>query len=521
MEAPVTAVMNATKRRIFAVVSVVLFIGLSACTQPPLDTEWPKSQALPPPEGSEIVASSRRLQSQGAGLDYIVPLETGNQALGARLRVIEATAITLDLQYFLMKPDLSSAVVFEEVMRAADRGVRVRLLLDDIFTTVKDEDLFVLDSHPNLSVRVFNPAARPGPKWASMIGDFERMNRRMHNKAFIADNSLAIIGGRNLADEYFAVDPSTEFADLEIMVSGPSVKGMSAAFDDFWNDTWSVPVRELRKTPSDEALQDRREEISDQARKGRVIYERAVNDELFDEFAKGRGAIWSGDAHFVSERPIKLRTPVKDGDFKLAEKVYRSILEAKQSVLVVTPYFVPENYGAKIFSDLARRGVDVRIITNSVGSTNHVYTHAGYRRHRPGLLDAGVALNEVRPDALDVIDPDGETAGVNIVMHTKLVIIDTKRLFIGSMNFDPRSMKLNSEGGLFVDSAPLARDAVSDLDQGLDLYTYQLEKSADGEIAWVYKGTTPPTTATNEPDATAWRRFVIGLTELLNVELQL
>ena len=221
------------------------------------------------------------------------------------------------------------------------------------------------------------------------------------------------------------------------------------------------------------------------------------------------------------DNPAKLKVPVKDGERALAETLLGHMKNAKHDVVLLTPYFVPEDYGARLFTDLAARGVQVRIVTNSLGSTNHAYVHAGYLRHRAGLLDAGVELYEVRPDALQalgLVPPEDETG---LVMHTKLAVIDGKEVFVGSLNFDPRSIKQNTEFGLFIESQPLAKEMLSRFQVGLASYAYRLTKTADGTLEWHYDNPVAHATTTKEPGATFWNNFVVGVAEVLGVELQL
>lgn len=495
---------------------------LSACAQPNLDANSTRSFAFAKPATGALPSTAQEFRKgRSASLDYVVPLDTGNQALGARLNLIDQAEKSLDLKYFLMKPDYSSALITDALLRAADRGVRVRLLLDDIFTRVRDQDLLVLDRHPRIEVRIFNPAGRPGPKWTGLVSDFNRMNRRMHNKAFVADNTIAILGGRNLADEYFQINTAVEFADFEIAVMGPVVADISNGFDLFWNDGWAVPVSALKKKTDEDSIAKRRQEIEEDVAKGQDIYRRAINDPLFDDIGARSDRVLSGKASFVTDAPSKLKVPVAEGQRILAEKLFQRMKSARSSVVILTPYFVPEDYGARLYKELAERGVRVQIITNSVGSTNHVYTHAGYQRHRAPLLSAGVALNEVRADALKVLRPEAETPDGGIVMHTKLVIIDQTDVFVGSMNLDPRSVKLNSESGLFIKSPGFARHTLQTLKSAITDYTYDLQLQDEGKIAWIYSGQLPASATLREPGSTAWRRFVIGITEFLSVELQL
>ncbi|MEP0964391.1 MAG: phospholipase D family protein [Roseobacter sp.] len=502
--------------------ALTLTLWVSACAQAALDALKPITYAETAPAQARLVQAAKRLESQqGSAQTHVIPVVGGSEALGVRLRIIERAQHTLDLQYFLMKPDLAGALVTQALLQAADRGVRVRFLVDDIFTPVSDQSMALVAAHPNVAMRIFNPAARPGPKSLGLLTDFSRVNRRMHNKSFTADGAVAVIGGRNIADEYYQIQTTSEFADFDTILIGPAVADIAEAFDLYWNDGWSVPGHRLYDMPSSEELAEARVELDAQLVPARATYEAAVNSPHFAQLTSGKSAIYSGDTTVVVDTPDKVKTPIKGGQRVLAENLLGRIKNARKDVLVVTPYFVPEDYGAELFEALSARGVTVRIVTNSVGSTNHAYVHAGYKRHREALLKAGVQLNEVRPDALQALGKLPADDGTGLVMHTKLFVIDDEDVFVGSLNFDPRSIKLNTEFGVFIKSPAFARSIHTELAKGLVNFTYRLSLDEEGEIHWHYDNPEAPSVTRKEPNATLWKTFVIGVTGLLNVELQL
>lgn len=514
--------MRAAKRSTTLLCAGVVSVALGACAPVPLDAPKPVSFAAVAPPSSKLQQSARALAAdRPASHTSFAPLADGNEALGARLRSIEAAEQTIDLQYFLMKPDLAGALVSQALLKAADRGVRVRYLIDDVFTTVSDDTLGYLDAHPNMEVRVFNPSARPGSKFLNFVTEFARVNRRMHNKIFTVDGASAIIGGRNIADEYFQIQTTSEFADFEMLLTGPAVADVQKAFDLYWNDGWSVPMSRLKEPPSQAELAQARSELDARLVPARDVYDKAVNDPYFARLSAGEEAIFSGPTTVVVDRPVKVKTPVRGGERVLAETLLRRMKNAKKDVILITPYFVPEDYGARLFENLAQRGVRVRIVTNSVGSTNHTYVHAGYRRHREPLLRAGVEIYELRSDAMQALGelpPDDKTG---LVMHSKAAVIDTNEVFVGSMNLDPRSVKINSELGVFFDSPAFGRFMQERLQIGLRDYAYRLSLAPDGRLLWHYDNPQARSVTVKEPGATAWNGFVIGLTELLGVESQL
>ncbi|MBO9450188.1 phospholipase D family protein [Tropicibacter sp. R16_0] len=497
------------------VIGATLFI-LQACTGAPLDQDTPVTQARLVPQ-STLVSAAHALSHGQAGF---VPLSDGDQALGARLRLIEGAQDTLDLQYFLMKPDLGGALIADALLRAADRGVRVRFLLDDFFTTVDDSSLALIDAHDNIAVRIYNPTARPWPKPVGMALEFSRVNRRMHNKSFTADQAFAIIGGRNIADEYFQLNTSSEFADFDLLVVGPPVAEIGQEFDRYWNDGWAVPLSSLYDPATAQELREARDELTAELKPARQVYDDAVENRYIRQIGTSAVPLYRGRAELVVDPPQKLKQPVRGGPRPLAETLLARMRDAEREVILLTPYFVPEDYGARLLSDLAQRGVRVRIVTNSLAATNHPYVHAGYRRHRADLLKAGVELYELRADSLQELGLVPAESEIGVVMHTKLAVIDDT-VFVGSLNLDPRSIKQNTELGLFMASQGFARDVLVDLDQGLADYTYRIALDDDERLQWRYEQPDLITVKQQEPGATFWKQLLVGITALLPVEQQL
>lgn len=495
---------------------------LLGCSAVPLDAPKPVTRALSAPASSSLGrAVSALARKHPAGHSTVTPLVSGNESLGARLRIIEQAEHTLDLQYFLMKPDLAGGLIVQALLKAADRGVRVRFLVDDIFTPVRDDVLGLMDAHPNLELRIFNPTPRPGPKSLGLMTSFRRINRRMHNKTFTADGAVAIVGGRNIADEYYQIRTTSEFADFEVLLTGPVVAEVSEAFDLYWNDGWAIPMSRLHKLPSKTDMRQAQARLNAQLEAAEAVYTKAIDDPHFQMHLSGEGPSYAGKATVVVDDPAKVKTPVRGGTRILSEALFQRIAKARKEVVIVTPYFVPEDYGARLFAELAERGVRVRIVTNSLGSTNHSYVHAGYHRHRVKLLHAGVELYEVRADALQVLGQVQPGDKTGLVMHTKLAVIDGLDVFVGSMNMDPRSVKLNSEFGVFIESNGFAGYILDAVASGTRQYTYRLSLDAEDNLLWHYDNGPAPGVTDREPGATLWKRLVVGITGLLGVELQL
>ena len=491
-------------------------LQLIACTYVPFDVQREVSVAISP-EGTRAALTATRLTGGGEEDVILAPLADGNDALGARLGMIESAERSIDIKTFLIKPDVAGTLIWLKLYEAAERGVRIRLLYDDVFTSATDDQIATLDAHPNVEIRVFNPLSRNSILAVNFLLDFGRVNRRMHNKAFIVDGSFAIIGGRNYADEYFQIGIDHEFADFDLFVAGEPVRELSSAFDLYWNDPWTVPLSSLASSsdlPAAQALQSfRKRADTDEVQ----IYQRAIASRYLADLRSGRVPVFEGRAHVIVDDPDKLRAPPEVGPYAVGNALLQTINLARHDVLVMTPYFVPEEYGALFFEDLVTRGVHVRIATNSLASTNHAYVHGAYARYRDRLSAAGVEFIEARADAAILTG----SADAPLTMHTKLVIVDDRYLFVGSPNFDPRSIRQNAEVGMVIDSPDLALSIRERVDEIAKDYAFRYETGSNGAAIWRYDGTQQQEVFTREPLASFWRTFIATVAGLLPIESQL
>lgn len=495
---------------------VALLLALVGCTRVPFDHPREVSRALPV-AGTSAAETAARLSGGGKDRVALVPLADGIDALGARLQMIAAAERSIDLKTFLIKPDIAGALLWLQLYEAADRGVRVRLIFDDVFTTARDDQIAALDAHPNVEIRAFNPLSRSAPTAINFLFDFARVNRRMHSKALITDGSFAIVGGRNIADEYYQIGIDHEFADFDLFVAGEPVQNLSSAFDLYWNDAWTVPLSALAPgaaTPLADTLGRLRDSSDTQEAQ---IYRRAVASTYLADLRAGRVPYFTGRARVVVDDPGKLRAPPGKGPYVVGEALYQMMNRARREVLVLTPYFVPENYGAAFFEDLVQRGVRVRIATNSLASTNHAYVHGAYARYRERLSSAGVEFLEARADAARITG----SADADLTMHTKLVIVDDRFLFVGSPNLDPRSIRQNAEIGMVIDSPGLARSIRERADVIAKDYAFRVEADTDGKTIWRYEGAKLNEVFRRDPLAGPWKLLLSTVAGLLPIESQL
>ncbi len=509
-----------SSRKPAGVWAIVFALAASGCAGVPFDAPKTPSAAEPPARASRAgrVAAP---WLDGSGKSGFVPIGAGEAALGARLRLIEEAEHSIDAQYFLMKADLSAALIAQALIEAADRGVRVRFLLDDVFTTASDESLAILDARPNLEVRIFNPVSRSGPQWLAFLRDFSRTNRRMHNKSFIVDGSMVIVGGRNIADEYYAVEQEIEFADFDVFGAGPVAMDVSRSFDLFWNSNLAVPLDALidedtRVAAAESRIGDRAEPL--QLARAREVYDGAVEDQLFRDLRAGRIEPIDGYGIVVTDSPAKLGYPVGSGLEELFSDISSRMEAAKREIVIVTPYFVPRREGVALLKSLRERGIDIIVITNSLASTNHPYVHGGYFPYRKELLEAGVRIYEAKADAA-ISQLTGEP--VSLTLHTKAILIDRETVFIGSLNYDPRSIELNTEMGVFIESPEFGAMFAEAIEDDMPAFVYEVGLDADGRTVWRYGDGDSMRIWRSEPGASGWEKFVARITSLLPVEDQL
>jgi len=419
---------------------------------------------------------------------------------------------SLDVQYYIWHADTSGGLLAHELWQAAERGVRVRLLLDDNNTRGADEAIAALDAHPNIEVRLFNPYANRGFRLGELATDFARLNRRMHNKSFTADNQAAIVGGRNVGDEYFGADSPVEFADLDVLAVGAVVPEVSAAFDAYWNSESAYPAASL----IDQAGQLRPlERIEEQP--GAARYLQAVRaTPLVQMLLSGSLPLEWAAARVVQDDPAKVLHPPEKTELHLLPRLEKAMGKPLRELDLVSPYFVPTKDGAAALTALAESGVRVRVLTNSLAATDVSPVHAGYAKYREELLRAGVRLFELKPNVEDVKTKDkGRGAGnSDASLHAKTFGVDRSRIFVGSFNFDPRSARLNTEMGIVVESQTLASRLSEALDRDMANVAYEVRLSTDGSLAWVERDVRH----TSEPGAGVLKRLWIGFLSILPIE---
>lgn len=502
----------------------ILLFEAGCSTVVPFD--YPKTESLALAASQDTRLGERILnwgktQSDGSGFFMLFQ---GKDALGARLRLIQQADRTIDAQYFLVKGDRAGSLFARELLLAADRGVRVRFLIDDVFTSASlDPAIASMNSHPNIEIRLFNPVSRRGIQYLNFLIDFKRANRRMHNKSFTVDNAVTIVGGRNIAEEYFSMRPDVEFNDFDVLGIGPIATQVSDAFDLFWNSAQTVPMEAFEKNANGYNFNQLKHTLDEQFEKAQAgVYKEAIGSSYLDDLFAGRIQPFVGSGDVVTDHPEKIENKIDEKYQELAGALRNAVEGAKREIIILTPYFVPGRAGNELFQSLRAKGVRILIITNSLASTNHVAVHSGYAPYRKPLLKVGVELHEIKVDAREEIEPVSPIGlPESFTLHTKALIVDRKLLFVGSFNVDPRSIKINTEMGVFLNVPEAAREFAERVDRALPFYTYRLTYSKPGPIVWRYEGTRDYVIEKFEPDVGALRALSADILRLLPIEEQL
>lgn len=464
-------------------------------------------------------ASASRVAAH-PGMSGILALADGRDAFAARALLAGAAERTLDVQYYIWHDDLSGMLLFQALHRAAERGVRVRLLLDDNGTFGIDALLLALHRHPNIEVRLFNPFRQRSWRWLGYLTDFSRMNRRMHNKSFTADNQVTIIGGRNVGDEYFGAGQEFLFVDLDVMAIGPVVDDVSTDFDRYWSSQSAWPVDQVVRdgtTPDAEAFTAQAARMErDPAAAG---YVRAVASTPFvHELLSGTLPLEWAPTRMVSDDPAKGLGLARDSAM-LPSQLAELLGQPRSELELVSAYFVPAKKGTHAFVRMAGEGVRVRILTNSLEATDVVAVHAGYVKRRRTLLEAGVELYETSGRSAPPPTRDHGIAGSSSAsLHAKTFSVDRKRIFVGSFNFDPRSAWLNTEMGFVIESPELAGRIADTFDERVLAHAYVVQLGETGDLQWIEHGNGERIVHDEEPRASLGRRFAVWLLSLLPIE---
>ncbi|SDK97711.1 phospholipase D family protein [Aliiruegeria lutimaris] len=513
--------MRLIKVSLYAVaVIAICVIGLKLAFPLPSTNFSEPGEKQPASWSGPLGTTIQPAQARNPGLDGVRPLGDGRTAFAARVILARQSTSSIDAQYYIWQHDVTGLMLLDELRSAAERGVRVRLLVDDNGISGMDPLLAELDALPTASVRIFNPFTLRNPKLMSYAFDFTRLNRRMHNKSMTFDGVATIMGGRNIGDIYFSYGPGTHYLDVDAIAIGPIVDEVSDSFDAYWNSASSYDAA-LFLEPSEEMRIQALAETARQSAAGAGYQKAILDNELTDRIADRDLTFEWSEVTLLVDDPAKGLGQVESEEL-MVERLVEFAKTSKTSLDLVSAYFIPGSRGAEILQGLARSGVKVRVLTNSLDATDVMPVHAAYMRYRDGLLESGVELLELR--ALRKEHRDRRLpeilAGSASGLHAKMFGSDGERAFIGSYNLDPRSARLNTEMGLLIESPTIAATLAAQLDNTDS--TYRVERTDDGALIWIEEGEDgTSTTHTVEPETSSFQRGLTAVVRWLPVEWML
>ncbi|SAK82425.1 phospholipase D/transphosphatidylase [Caballeronia fortuita] len=536
---------NAAVRKAAVILTMTTLVAACATRPPATAFDRPASHALASTESTPLANALAPLEKRHPDESAVRLLPTGTDALQARVALARAATKTLDMQYYIANEDNTGKLLLGAALYAADRGVRVRMLVDDLNFKDIDQIMAALNSHDNIEIRVFNPFGSAQRSFSertqNLFTNLGHFTRRMHNKAMIADNQIAIVGGRNLGDEYFSASPTLQFRDLDVFAAGPVTQKISASFDDYWNSTLAYPLRALNKQKFDPSELDKtRDDLRAHWRaQADPLNAKPLNaTPLAQQISREEmGLVWA-PTEFRVDSPSKIEHPSDDYKSPPMERLAELLKDAQSEFLILSPYFVPHDAGVQALGDLTKRRVRVAVLTNSLAATDAVAVQAGYAPYRIPMLQNGVELYEFKP-----IQLEGESsprAGLfgsqsRASLHAKAYVIDRSILVIGSMNLDPRSAKLNTELALVIHSKPIAEEAAKLFANGTSpkaswqvhlasaAVTGELQRTGAPQsgLVWTTEANGGLVTYNFDPEAGFYRNAMTGLFMLLPVDKQL
>jgi len=518
--------------RLKSILLCALLLLLAACASLPENYAREESWKLDASD-TQLAQFFDQAIAANPGESGAFPLGDGIEALAARVALARAAEKSLDVQYYIWHGDESGTLLLKELLDAANRGVRVRLLLDDIGVSERNDKVYrLLDAHPNVGVALYNPIASRDARTRGLLSEPLRLNHRMHNKSMTADNTLTIVGGRNIGNEYFSLDDLVNFADMDVLAVGPVASQVSDSFDLFWNSPQAFPISAFHaQAVSAEQVKKAQEKLDERVNESSGPYYQAMASSNFGmDLEQQKLMFFWGKIVVLYDQPEKTSG---GGTTEVLLKQLAGVLgKTREDLLIVSPYFVPGEVGAQALVEAVQRGARVRVLTNSLASTDVGAVHAGYKKYRSSLLEGGVELFELKPTR----GADQGGSGLSSApgssgasLHAKMFLIDNSMVFIGSMNLDPRSVQINTEMGLLIENRNLEHVLEFGIDRILINDTYQVllepqnpdKPQGKQRLVWVDRAEGKETRYTTEPDTTFWQRLGVGIIGLLPVDSQL
>lgn len=503
--------MHKPYRSVIIITIAALLTGCATRTIEPFDRPVPEYAMAPQSDTPFDDIESAIRAAHGSGYSGFKLLDSNEDGLRWRLTMIDAARYSIDAQYYLWYGDAAGRIVAKHLLDAAARGVKVRVIVDDLNTLLRDagtlderdEVAAWLDAHPNLELRLFNPWSKrqTAARFVEGLGNFKKVNQRMHNKALIVDNQAVIAGGRNIGDEYMGLNADFNFHDLDVLGIGPVARQASAVFDAFWNSDWVLPAAALdvllsdaEIAASDKLLVEKIEETESlaafvgTAQPGPAVLASLVND------------LHAGTAEIFSDQPAAGTI-----EHVMLRQIYSMLESAQRETLIINAYVILADRGVQLLRELNSRGVEVTILTNSLASHDVPAVNSHYKKWRKPILETGAELYEIRSDAgIKALFADTPPTRSGFMgLHSKAMVIDRERVYIGSMNFDPRSAAINSEMGVFIDSRGLAEALAQLIERDIGPEnSWQVTLTADGRLRW----SNDSETVSRQPARNWWQR---------------
>jgi len=499
-------------------VIIILVAILSGCASLPEEIKHPIEPLVPQLTStlSELTDTYQPQQSK-QGASAILLQDNGWDALAQRLALIETAEHSIDVQYYIWNADASGLYLANRLIAAADRGVKVRVMLDDFNLSERESFLAALDLHPQIEIRIFNPipSRRGVVKWLNLLSDFSRLNRRMHNKSFTVDGVLSIVGGRNIGDEYFDLSDEINFRDRDVLVMGTVVTDVQASFVEYWNSRWSYPINLLAdKVSTDLALLDKvapphykHYPALPEGNKSANSFLKDVMDEM----------IWV-QARFISDRPVPVDVDNTSEPKATAKLLAELARQSKQEILLESAYLIFDDRQLKALQMLTSNGVQIKALTNSMASNDLVTNHSGYAGRREDILEHGIQLFELKPEtnlceqSTRDLSKCAPTAAYGL--HAKSAVFDRRVTSIGSFNFNLRSTYLNTESLLVIENQRVAEILADNIEQAMNKDNSWRLNLCEGKVRW-YSG---EKTWDSEPETALGERVKSSLLQLLPIE---
>jgi putative cardiolipin synthase len=510
-------------------------LALSACVSMPANDDLVSSTAYTDTGDTTLGAGVSAAVAANEGKNGVLLLNSGLEAFVARAVLAATAERSLDVQYYLFHRDLSGRLLLDQLLQAADRGVRVRLLVDDMDMADTDLGVAILDAHPSMEVRLFNPFARNRSRLGQYVSRFGSVTRRMHNKSFTADNQMTIIGGRNIGDEYFEADPSIAFADMDVLLAGPAAQEVSKSFDLYWNHPLSYSASNLGEPePSAATIAEARENLDEWVnQQDSSVYIEALKATEMSRNIRDRKVQYRwANVEIYYDQPDKITASRGEKDLHMSQYLAPYFSNAKSEVLIISPYFVPGKSGTKTLCRMEERGVNVSVLTNSLASTDVSVVHAGYLRYRKKLLKCGVTIYEANsklvmrePEEQEYKIQDGDRKNKlgmsRTSLHAKMFVFDRQYTFIGSLNLDPRSVTENTEIGSIIDSAEIAELIAQGITSKSPKVAFTVSLDERGKIRWDGYEDGEAVSYSKEPHTGFFKRLGTQIMRFLPIESQI